>query len=125
MNKAMKIGLATIAVVGVAVAGAIYMNWNTFVPITAMGFNYVRYLNAPKGELTVETAPGFDDAPTASISRSPTTDDGDWPSYNKTLTSDRFSALTEINRENADRLQVLCTYDTGIIHRLQLGPADA
>src|ERR1700757_2341952 len=87
MNKAIKIGLATIAVVGVAVAAAIYMNWNTFVPIAAMGFNYVRYLNAPKGELTVETAPGFDDAPAASTSQSPTKDAEDWPSYNKTLTS--------------------------------------
>src|ERR1700752_3492078 len=113
MSKALKIGLATIAVVGVVVAGAIYMNWNTFVPIAAMGFNYVRYLDAPKGELTVETAPGFDEAPTR-ISRSRTKDAGDWPSYNKTLTSDRFSALNEINRENAGRLQVLCTYDTGI-----------
>jgi alcohol dehydrogenase (cytochrome c) len=114
MSKAMKIGLAIMGVVGVAVAGAIYMNWNAFVPIAAMGINYVRYLNAPKGELTVETAPGFDDVPTASIARSPTKDAGDWPSYNKTLTSDRFSALDEINRENAGGLQVLCTYDTGI-----------
>ena len=114
MNKAMKIALAVIAVVGAAVAGLIYMNWNTFVPIAAMGINYVRYLNAPKGELTVETAQGFDGAPAASNSRTPTKDDGDWPSYNKTLTSDRFSALNEINRENAGRLQVLCTYDTGI-----------
>jgi len=114
MNKAMKIGLVTIAVVGAAVAGTIYMNWNAFVPIAAMGINYVRYLNAPKGELTVETAPGFDGATAASGSRSPTKDDGDWPSYNKSLTSDRFSPLSEINRENAGRLQVLCTYDTGI-----------
>ena len=37
MNKAMRIGLATILVVGVAVAGVIYTNWNAFVPIAAMG----------------------------------------------------------------------------------------
>jgi alcohol dehydrogenase (cytochrome c) len=40
-------------------------------------------------------------------------EDGLWPSYNKALTSDRFSSLNEINRENAGRLKVLCTYDTG------------
>ncbi len=39
--------------------------------------------------------------------------EGDWPSYNRTLTSNRFSPLGQINRTNADRLKVLCTYDTG------------
>jgi alcohol dehydrogenase (cytochrome c) len=77
-----------------------------------MGINYLRYLNAPKGELTVETARGFDGANSAAAARSPPPDDGLWPSYNKTLDSNRFSSLTEINRENADRLKVLCTYDT-------------
>src|SRR6201988_2256044 len=114
MKKATKIVLGVTAVFGAAVAGSIYANWNAFVPIAAMGINYLRYLNAPKGELTVETAPDFNEAPAASTSRSPTKDAGDWPSYNKTLTSDRFSALNEINRENVGRLQVLCTYDTGI-----------
>ena len=90
----------------------IYANWNAFAPIAAMGINYLRYLNAPKGELTVETAPGFDGANSAAAARSPPPDDGLWPSYNKTLDSNRFSSLTEINRENADRLKVLCTYDT-------------
>ena len=64
-----------------------------------MGCNYFRYLNAPAGELTVETAPGFDGANPAAAVRSPPPDDGLWPSYNKTLTSDRFSALNQINRE--------------------------
>ena len=58
MRKATKLALGVTAIVGAAVAGAIYANWNAFVPIAAMGINYVRYLNAPKGELTVETAPG-------------------------------------------------------------------
>ncbi len=35
----------------------------------------------------------------------------DWPSYNKTLTSERFSPLSEINTTNAGKLKVLCTYD--------------
>ena len=56
MKIAMTIALGATAVVGVAVAAAIYANWNAFVPIAAMGINYVRYLDAPKGELTVETA---------------------------------------------------------------------
>ena len=38
---------------------------------------------------------------------------GAWPSYNKTLTSERYSQLAEINASNVSRLKVLCTYDTG------------
>ncbi|ATQ68621.1 MULTISPECIES: pyrroloquinoline quinone-dependent dehydrogenase [Methylosinus] len=113
MRKATMIALGLAAVVGVAVAGAIYVNWNAFVPIVAMGINYWRYLDAPKGELTVETAEGFDAASTGDAPRSPPPDDGQWPSYNKTLTSDRFSSLKEIDRANVGRLRVLCTYDTG------------
>jgi hypothetical protein len=30
--------------------------------------------------------------------------EGDWPSYNKTLTSNRFSELSQINRTNAEKL---------------------
>ena len=112
MNKAAKIAIGVTAAVGIAVAGTIVANWNAFVPIAAMGINYVRYLNAPRGELTVETAEGFDAANTGPA-RSLPPDDGLWPSYNKTLTSDRFSSLNEINRENAGQLKVLCTYDTG------------
>ena len=37
----------------------------------------------------------------------------DWPSYNKTLTSNRFSPLRLINKDNVASLKVLCTYDTG------------
>ena len=112
MKRATIFALGVAAIIGAAAAVAIYANWNAFVPIAAMGINYFRYLNAPAGELTVETAPGFDGANPAAAVRSPPPDDGLWPSYNKTLASDRFSSLNEINRENADRLKVLCTYDT-------------
>jgi len=36
----------------------------------------------------------------------------DWPGYNRTLTSERFADLSEINTGNVGRLKVLCTYDT-------------
>ena len=112
MKRATIFALGVAAIASGAAAVAIYANWNTFVPIAAMGINYLRYLNAPAGTLMVETAPGFDGANPAAAARSPPPDDGLWPSYNKTLNSNRFSSLTEINRENAGRLKVLCTYDT-------------
>ena len=36
----------------------------------------------------------------------------DWPSYNRTLTSERYSPLAEINAKTVGKLKVLCTYDT-------------
>jgi len=112
MKRATIFALGVAAIASAAAAVTIYANWNAFVPTAAMGINYLRYLKAPKGELTVETAQGFDGANSVAAVRSPPPDDGLWPSYNKTLASDRFSSLKEINRENADRLKVLCTYDT-------------
>jgi alcohol dehydrogenase (cytochrome c) len=112
MKRATIFALGVAAIASAAAAVTIYANWNAFVPITAMGINYLRYLNAPAGELTVETAPGFSGANSAAAIRASPPDAGLWPSYNKTLDSNRFSSLTEINRENTDRLKVLCTYDT-------------
>lgn len=37
----------------------------------------------------------------------------DWPSYNRTLTSERYSELDEINTKNVAHLKVACTYDVG------------
>jgi alcohol dehydrogenase (cytochrome c) len=36
-----------------------------------------------------------------------------WPSYNNTLTSERYSPLHEIDTSNVQDLKVLCTFDTG------------
>jgi PQQ-dependent dehydrogenase (methanol/ethanol family) len=40
-------------------------------------------------------------------------DGKDWPSYNRTLTSERYAPLDTINTKNVKDLKVLCTYDTG------------
>lgn len=37
----------------------------------------------------------------------------DWPHFNKTLKAERFSGLTQINKDNVARLKVHCTYETG------------
>jgi alcohol dehydrogenase (cytochrome c) len=78
-----------------------------------MGVNYFRYLAAPKGTIVVENA----DAGGLPRVPRPTElhggGDADWPSYNKTLTSERFSALDQITAANVSNLKVLCTFDTG------------
>ena len=39
--------------------------------------------------------------------------DGDWPSYNRTLTSERFSPLNQITTENVANLKQVCAFDLG------------
>ena len=106
---------AAIVVIGLILAGLIYfVFWGQFVPIAAMGINYARYLNAPAGTIATEANADWKTAMTpATAPTSPAPAEGDWPSYNKTLTSNRFSGLNQINSKNADKLKVLCTYDTG------------
>jgi alcohol dehydrogenase (cytochrome c) len=106
-------------VVVIAIAGLLYSNWDRAVPIAAMMINYVRYWSAPAGTLETEVAlTGAATRPSASTPSAPPgtapgANEADWPSYNKTLTSNRFSQLNQINRTNAKNLKVLCTYDTG------------
>jgi alcohol dehydrogenase (cytochrome c) len=73
--------------------------------------NVALSLNAPEGTATTEQNPAFKAAarPSAAVSAPGAT--GDWPSYNKTLTSERFSDLGQINTKNVGKLKVLCTYD--------------
>ena len=37
----------------------------------------------------------------------------DWPSYNRTLTSDRYATLSDIDTKNAANLKILCSFDIG------------
>jgi len=97
------------------------------VPVVGMIVNYARTLNAPAGTLTVEAAqPTGDPAP---VDRDQSwsdplapTQSTDWPSYNRTLTSVRYSPLDQINRQNVAELKVLCTYDTKERLSFQTGP---
>ena len=46
----------------------------------------------------------------------------DWPSYNRTLTSERYVPLDQINKTNVAGLKQLCVYDLGIDTSFQTGP---
>ncbi|MGD9671525.1 MAG: pyrroloquinoline quinone-dependent dehydrogenase [Hyphomicrobiaceae bacterium] len=71
--------------------------------------NSIPLENMPAGTMTTEPAAD------ASVERQAAelADPGDWPNFNKTLTSARFSGLKLINKENVSKLKVHCTYDTG------------
>ena len=112
------------AVVVALAVGALYVYWDCAVPVVGMAVNFVRFLSAPRGTTTTEFA---DDAKasgtTVSIPRpfSRHADADDWPSYNKTLTSERYSGLSQIDTKNVSLLKVLCTYDTHQFTSFQTG----
>ena len=127
MKRPLPLFFGACVVVGLIAAGLVYIYWNKAVPIAAMAINYVRYLSAAAGTLTTEVAAATDGAapspaaasaaPSAHVNpgadATPGADADSWPSYNKTLTSNRFSRLSQITRENVGKLKILCTYDTG------------
>jgi PQQ-dependent dehydrogenase (methanol/ethanol family) len=59
----------------------------------------------------LQSSPSTAQAPAAS----------DWPSYNRTLTSERFSPLSALNRSNAANIQEVCRFDTGETTAFQSG----
>src|SRR4051794_22712606 len=50
------------------------------------------------------------------------TPDGDWTTYNRTYSGERFSPIKEINANNVSKLRAICTYDTGESVAFQTGP---
>lgn len=121
MSSRIAMVIGVMALVGFIAGLFTYIYWNEAAPIAAMAINYVRYLSAPAGTIETELAgakAGTVARPAALINgatpeAAEVANEGDWPSYNKTLSSNRFSRLSQINTSNAENLMVQCTYDTG------------
>jgi PQQ-dependent dehydrogenase (methanol/ethanol family) len=112
---------------GAVVGGAVYYFYPVQVSTVAgLGRDYMLSLNAPPGKITTEANPAYKPAqanaagPVANV-QTPGAASGDWPSYNRTLTSERFSPLDEINTKNVGRLKVLCSYDVGQFAAFETG----
>jgi alcohol dehydrogenase (cytochrome c) len=110
--------IAAVALVVMAMAAATLhlFRYQVFVA-AAVTINYARSFFAPPGTLTLEVAPGAREVTSRSDETSP-----DWPSYNRALTSARYSPLDQINRDNVGALKVLCSYDTRERGRFSTGP---
>jgi alcohol dehydrogenase (cytochrome c) len=118
MRHPFLIAASAIALIAVIAGGVAYVYWDQAVPIAAMAINYVRYFNAPAGTIVTEEAAEVSGPPPAAAAKAnnanaEAAENTDWPEYNRTLTSNRFAPLSEINSTNAGQLKVLCTYDTG------------
>jgi alcohol dehydrogenase (cytochrome c) len=117
-HKLIIIAVALVAA-GAATGGALYYFYPVQVSIfAALTRNYIISWAAPLGTTTTELNAAYKDA--GAVARalpaeasSPSVTAGDWPSYNRTLASERHSPLSEINTKNVGKLKVLCTYDLG------------
>jgi len=104
-------------VIGAAAAGALYSAYPVQMATYAgMTRNYFISLVAPAGTVTTESNADYKGARAVAPSppaeaASAGTNAGDWPSYNRTLSSERYSPLSQINTKNVGKLKVLCTYD--------------
>ena len=78
-------------------------------------------LFAPLGAIATETNPNYKGVAAPAPAAPPSPAAADWPSYNKTLTSERFSDLGQINTKNVAGLKVLCTYDTWRLTAFETG----
>src|SRR5262245_23655758 len=117
MKKKLPIIAGALVAIGAATAGALYWAFPVRVSILAgLTRNFILSWSAPRGTATVESNPTFKGAAALALSPAavaplPGANAGDWPSYNRTLTSERYSQLSQINTENVGKLTVLCTYD--------------
>ena len=122
MRRSAKIVVTALAVIAVGGVGIALSGWS---PLSLLGMvlNSVRSASNAPGRLTVEANPGFtgSDMQRARDDATPA-DGGSWESYNRTLTSERYSPLDAINVRTVAYLKVLCTYDTQLRESFETGP---
>ena len=109
------LAIVAVAAAGVGAGAALYLAYPNQVSfVGGETRSFLLSLNAPPGTLTTEGNAAYTGAaaPTSTPGTAPATTAEDWPSYNKTLTSERFSDLSQINTKNVGKLKVLCTYDS-------------
>jgi alcohol dehydrogenase (cytochrome c) len=109
-------GLALLFFSGLSPVGALGLVLNTFASA-----------NNPTGSAVVEvrgeTAPTSAGAATAAVgTNAQAPDAGSWPSYNRTLTSQRYSPLSQINTQTVHGMKVICSYDTHVREAFETGP---
>jgi alcohol dehydrogenase (cytochrome c) len=117
MRYKLLIIIGALIVIGAAAAGALYYAYPVQMATYAgMMRNYLISWSAPPGTVTTESNAAYKGAGAHAPSHpaeaaSAGLNSGDWPSYNRTLTSERYSPLSQINTKNVGKLKVLCTYD--------------
>src|SRR5215469_11654957 len=94
--------LVAIIAAGVGAAAALYFAFPNQVQLVGGETrSELLSLNAPPGTLTTEANGAYKGAaaPAAAAGPAPAPEASDWPSYNKTLTTERFSDLSQVNTQ--------------------------
>src|SRR5271169_2320262 len=104
--KKLLIILAVLVVAGAAIGGGLYLVFPVQIS-TIGGLTHVYFttLNPPAGTLSTEANAAYQaPAAAAPASADASSPSNDWPSYNRTVNSQRYSTLSEINRQNVGKL---------------------
>jgi len=120
----MKVRTVVFATVGVLViVGIVGVYFSGISRITMAGFvlNTFRSSANPLGTLLLESR-GSVATSTPVEDPSAAGDVAGWPAFNRTLTSERFAPLGEINTDNVRSLKELCTFDTHLRENYETGP---
>jgi len=112
---------AVLVTIGVPAALATRLSKDSAVRLVGLTLNYFASLWSPSGMTRTELAGDAAAAPWRAPTSISTQPSEEWPSYNRTLTSERYSLLSEINIETVHALKVLCTYDTKQYASFQAG----
>jgi alcohol dehydrogenase (cytochrome c) len=127
MRYKLLIIVGALIVLGAAAAGTFYSAYPVQMATYAgMTRNYLISWSAPPGTTRTELNAGYKGA--GAVAPSPRAEAasaganaGDWPSYNRTLTSERNSPLSQINTKNVGKLKVLCTHDVNQFGAFETG----
>src|SRR5580692_10635024 len=112
--KKILIIIGVLIVVGAAIGGGLYLAFPVQMStIGGLSRNYLLTLSTPAGTVSTESNAAYQ-APASAAPPPPAAPPaldaaaGDWPSYNRTVTSQRYSQLNQINTKNVAQLKVLC-----------------
>src|SRR5277367_1249490 len=111
MKKKLLIIIGVLIVAGAVIGGGLYLAFPVQMS-TIGGLTHVYFLtlNSPAGTLSTESNAAYQAPAAAAAPASPdaSSSGADWPSYNRTVGSQRYSNLSEINKQNVGKLKVLC-----------------
>ena len=119
--KTRNVLLAVAGMVLIVGATGIYMSGISRITLAGFVLNTFRSRDNPVGTLVLESRGGTE--PWKETAGARIADDlTGWPSFNRTLTSERFAPIDQINVNNVHLLKQLCTFDTHLRENYESGP---
>ena len=126
MKRRNKILASALGLVVLVVLTLHLRGWS-LMTFAGVALNTARTATDPPGTMVVEYSKARVVGQTARPGTAPradirSVDAESWPSYNRTLTSQRYSPLSKINTQTVRGLKVQCIYDTQLHESFETGP---